>query len=141
MEWVEQTYQAIKQKILDLAVDLTRPIDEKALVRDTGNRLTLVRQALDRLAEDRMVEKRRRRWYVTRAATSSTMHEIFEVRTTLEGTCARLATERITEAEVAAMEQLLRDLERVLRWGITRPRMPWIRNSTGNATRHRATYR
>lgn len=117
MERVEQTYQTIKQKILDLEVDPTQPIDEKTLVRDTGNSLTLVRQALDRLAEDGIMEKRRRRWHVTRAATASTMHEIFEVRTTLEGMCARLAAERITEAEVAAMEQLLHDFERVLREG------------------------
>ena len=117
MDRVEQTYQAIKQKILDLEVDPTQPIDEKTLVRDTGDSLTLVRQALDRLAEDGMVEKRRRRWHVTRAASASTMREIFEVRTTLEGMCARLAAERITEEEVEAMEQLLHDFERVLREG------------------------
>jgi DNA-binding GntR family transcriptional regulator len=117
MDRVEQTYQAIKQKILDLEVDPTQPIDEKTLVRDTGDSLTLVRQALDRLAADGIVEKRRRHWHVTRAASASTMHEIFEVRTTLEGMCARLAAERITEEEIAAMEQLLHDFERVLKEG------------------------
>jgi DNA-binding GntR family transcriptional regulator len=117
MDRVEQMYQAVKQKVLDLEVDPTQPIDEKALVRETGGSLTLVRQALDRLAEDGIVEKRRRRWHVTRAATSSTMREIFEVRTTLEGMCARLAAERITDAEIEGMEQLLHDFERVLREG------------------------
>jgi DNA-binding GntR family transcriptional regulator len=117
MDRVEQMYQAVKQKVLDLEVDPTQPIDEKALVRATGGSLTLVRQALDRLAEDGIVEKRRRRWRVTRAATTSTMREIFEVRTTLEGMCARLAAERITDAEIEGMEQLLRDFERVLREG------------------------
>jgi len=117
MDRIEQMYQAVKQKILDVEVDPTQPIDEKGLVRETGGSLTLIGQALERLAEDGIVEKRRRRWYVTRAATASTMREIFEVRTTLEGMCARLAAERITETEIEKMEQLLHDFERVLREG------------------------
>jgi DNA-binding GntR family transcriptional regulator len=117
MDRVEQMYQAVKQKVLDLEIDPTQPIDEKALVRETGGSLTLIQQALDRLAEDGLVEKRRKRWHVTRAATASTMMEIFEVRTTLEGMCARLAAERITPERIEQMEQLLRDFERVLREG------------------------
>jgi len=117
MDRVEQMYQAIKQKVLDLEIDPTQPIDPKALVRETGGSLTLVQQALERLAADGIVEKRRKRWYVTRAATASTMREIFEVRTTLEGMCARLAAERITLDQIDQMEQLLRDFERVLKEG------------------------
>ena len=117
MDRVEQMYLGVKQKILDLEIDPTQPIDEKVLVRETGGSLTLVQQALDRLAVEGLVEKRRRRWYVSRAATSSTMHEIFAVRTTLEGMCARLAADRITPEEIEDMEQLLRDFERVLREG------------------------
>jgi DNA-binding GntR family transcriptional regulator len=114
---VEQMYQAVRQKVLDLEIDPTQPIDEKALVRETGGSLTLLQQALERLAEDDVVVKRRRRWYVTRTATAATMREIFEVRTTLEGMCARLAAERITPEEIEGMEQLLHDFDRVLREG------------------------
>jgi DNA-binding GntR family transcriptional regulator len=117
MDRVEQMYTAVKQKVLDLEVDPMQPIDEKALVRATGGSLTLLQQALDHLAEDGLVEKRRRRWYVSRAATAATMTEIFEVRRTLEGMCARLAAERITPEEIEAMEQLLSDFERVLHEG------------------------
>ncbi len=117
MDRVDQMYQAVKQKVVDLELDPTQPIDEKALVRDTGGSLTIVRQALERLAEDRYVVKQRKRWYVARAATASIMREIFEVRTTLEGMCARLAAERITDEEIEGMERLLRDFERVLKEG------------------------
>ena len=117
MDRVEQVYQAIKEKILELELDPTQPIDEKMLVRQVDGSLTLVQQALERLEQDGLVVKQRRRWHVTHAATASTMHEIFEVRTTLEGMCARLAAERITQAEIEDMEQLLRDFERVLREG------------------------
>jgi DNA-binding GntR family transcriptional regulator len=120
MDRVEQMYQAVRQKILDLEIDPTQPIDEKGLVRETGGSLTLVRQALDRLAEEGLVVKRRRRWHVARAATTSVMREIFEVRRTLEGMCARLAAERITPEQVSRMEQVHRDFERVLREGDNR---------------------
>ena len=114
---VDQVYQAIKQKILELELDPTQPIDEKTLVRSVGGSLTLVQQALDRLEREGLVIKRRRRWHVARAATASIMHEIFEVRTTLEAMCARLAAERITSEQIDRMEQVHRDFERVLREG------------------------
>ena len=117
MDIVDQMYEAVKQKILDLEVDPTQPIDEKALVRSTGGSLTQVQQALDRLADEGLVVKRRRRWHVARSATTAIMMEIFEVRTTLEGMCARLAADRITPEEIAKMEQLHRDFERVLKGG------------------------
>jgi DNA-binding GntR family transcriptional regulator len=117
MDRVEPLYQVIRQKVLDLELDPTQPINEKALVRETGGSLTLVQQALERLAEEGMVVKQRRRWHVARAATAATMREIFEVRTTLEGMCARLAADRITDEEIQRMEQLLRDFERVIREG------------------------
>lgn len=117
MERVEQMYQAVKQKILDLELDPTQPIDEKALVRETGGSLTLIQQALERLAGDGIIVKQRRRWYMARTATASIMREIFEVRTTLEGMCARLAAERITSEQIANMERVHRDFERVIREG------------------------
>ena len=117
MDRVDQMYEAVKQKILDLEVDPTQPIDETALVRETGGSLTLVRQALDRLEQEGLVVKQRKRWHVARAATASIMMEIFEVRTTLEGMCARLAAERITEDQIERMEKVHQDFERVLHQG------------------------
>lgn len=117
MDRLEQMYQAVKQKILDLEVDPTQPIDEQTLVRDVGGSRTMVQQALERLAREGLVTKQRRRWYVSRTATAATMHEIFEVRTTLEGMCARLAAQRITPEQIAGMEQLLHDFERVIKEG------------------------
>jgi DNA-binding GntR family transcriptional regulator len=113
----EQLYWAIRQKILDLELDPTQPINEKTLIRETGGSMTLVQQVLERLADEGIVAKQRRRWYVARTATASIMREIFEVRTTLEGMCARLAADRITEEEIKRGEQLLHDYERVIREG------------------------
>lgn len=117
MDRVEQVYQAIKEKILELELDPTQPIDEKMLVRQVDGSLTLVQHALERLEQDGLVVKQRRRWHVARSATASVMHEIFEVRTTLEAMCARLAAERITSEQIGRMEQVHHDFERVIREG------------------------
>ena len=115
MDRVEQMYQAVKQKIMNLELNPIQPIDEKALVRETGGSLTLAQQALERLAQDGLVVKQRGRWHIARSATASTLHEIFEVRSTLEGMCVRLAAERVTPEQVERMEQVLRDFERVVK--------------------------
>ena len=52
MERIEQVYQAIKQRILDLELDPTQPIDDKLLLRQVDGSLTLVQQALDRLEQE-----------------------------------------------------------------------------------------
>jgi DNA-binding GntR family transcriptional regulator len=117
MDRVEQIYQVVKQKVMDLEVDPTQPIDERSLVRETGGSLTVVQQALQLLAEDGILTKQRGRWHVARGATASIMLEIFEVRTTLEGMCARLAAERITADQIQKMEQIHHDFERVIKQG------------------------
>jgi len=50
----------------------------------------------------------------------STLREIFDVRTTLEGMCARLAADRITPDQVERMEQLLKTLSGSSRQRTTR---------------------
>ncbi len=115
MERVEQVYDAIRKKIMDLEIDPTQPISEQKLVRETGGTIALVQEALEQLSQEDVVVQQRGRWYVAPAATASIMREIFEVRTTLEGMCARLAAERITPDQVERMEQTHHDFERVLK--------------------------
>jgi DNA-binding GntR family transcriptional regulator len=117
VERLEQFYQRIRQMVLNLEVDPTQPIDEKLLIRETEGSSTLVQEALRRLAEEDIVVQRRGRWYVAPAAMASILREISEVRTTLEGMCARLAAERISDEDIEKMEHLLVDFERVFRQG------------------------
>jgi DNA-binding GntR family transcriptional regulator len=117
MDRVEQVYQAVKKKIMDLEIDPTQPMNEQVLVRETGGTISLVQQALAQLAEEGIVVQQRGRWYVAQAATASIMREIFEVRTTLEGLCARLAAEHITTDQIERMEQIHHDFERVIKEG------------------------
>lgn len=117
MDQIEQICQVVRQQVRDLEIDPTQPIDEKALARNPGWSPSLVREALARLEGEALVIHQRGRWQVSPAATSATMREIFEVRTTLEGMCARLAADRITTEEIEGMKQLLKDFDRILREG------------------------
>lgn len=117
MDQVEPMRLAIKQKLLDLEIDPTQPIDEKALVRAMGASLTVVTQALDRLAAEGHVTKQRGKYLVARTATASLGREISEVRTVLEGLCARLAAERATSEQLGKLEQTHREFERVIKAG------------------------
>jgi DNA-binding GntR family transcriptional regulator len=117
MERVDQVYQFVRKKIMDLEVDPTQPINEQTLIRESDGTMALVQQALAQLAEEGTVVQQRGRWYVAQAATASIMREIFEVRTTLEGMCARLAAEHITPDQIERMEQVHHDFERVIREG------------------------
>jgi DNA-binding GntR family transcriptional regulator len=117
MDRIEQMYQVVKQKILDLELDPSRPIDERLLVRETGESLAMMTRVLDRLAEEGILIKQRRAWSISRQATAALMREIFEVRTTLEGMCARLAAQRIGPEQVAKIEHVHHDFEQVLKQG------------------------
>jgi DNA-binding GntR family transcriptional regulator len=88
MERVDQVYQFVRKKIMDLEVDPTQPINEQTLIRESDGTMALVQQALAQLAEEGTVVQQRGRWYVAQAATASIMREIFEVRTTLEALIA-----------------------------------------------------
>lgn len=117
MDGTEPIRHTIRQKVLDLELDPTQPINDKKLVKDTGATAEQVQEALQNLAEEQIVVFQRDRWYVAPAATASIIREIFEVRTTLEGMCARLAGERISDEDIEGMEQLLHDYDRVFREG------------------------
>jgi DNA-binding GntR family transcriptional regulator len=114
---VDQVYQDVRKKIMDLEVDPTQPINEHLLVKQTGGTMALVQEALAQLGEEGTVVQQRGRWYVAQAATASIMREIFEVRTTLEGLCARLAAEHVTPEQIERMEQIHHDFERVIKEG------------------------
>jgi DNA-binding GntR family transcriptional regulator len=74
---------------------------------------TPVREALQRLAADRLVVSRRRGWVVY-AHTPDEVREIYEARVALEGYAARLAAERASAEQLAgimaAQQEALRSL-------------------------------
>jgi len=116
----DKAYQLIRHKIITLQLAPRTAIDEQALMEDlqlgrTPIREALrtpIREALQRLAAEGLVRVAPRRGMFVADISITDLQKIFEMRVVLEGLCARLAAERVTEAQLAAMEDLVDRLDR-----------------------------
>ena len=74
---------------------------------------TPVREALQALARERLVEVYPRRGMFVSSVDVRDLAGLSEVRNTLEPTAARLAAERATDSDRATIDQLIAELEQV----------------------------
>jgi len=72
---------------------------------------TPIREALQRLDSEGLVTVVPRRGTFVSDISVTDLQKIFELRIILEGFCARLAAQRISEDQIQKMEMVLRDLE------------------------------
>lgn len=100
-------YRRIREQIVRLELPPASVIDEAALAQDLDIGLTPIRQALRRLALENLVIILPRRGTLVADLNMSDLQKIFEIRIELEALSARLAADRATPEQVAAMELLL----------------------------------
>jgi DNA-binding GntR family transcriptional regulator len=79
-------------------------LDEVDLAARFGVSRTPIREALNLLLGEGLVESRPRRGTVVAQITPHRLLEMFEVMAELEAMCARLAARRMSEGELAALE-------------------------------------
>lgn len=103
----EKAYFCIRDAIIRLRLAPGDTVDERALMRDLDVGRTPVREALHRLADQRLVQIIPRRGIFVTAIDVRDLGSISEVRTRLESHAGRLAAERATEAERAETGALL----------------------------------
>ena len=107
----DKAYHAIRELIVTLELAPGAVIDERALIERLSIGRTPVREALRRLAQERLVEVYPRRGMFVSGVDVRELARISEVRAALEPEAARLAAERATEPERAELELLLGELE------------------------------
>jgi len=113
MRLSEKAYHLIKEKIITLELPPSAVIDERALMQELGLGRTPIREALQRLAVEGLVNIGPRRGIFVADISITDLQKIFEVRMCLEGFCAQLAAQRITADQIMQMETVLQDLEHV----------------------------
>ena len=93
--------------------DLTtgQRIVEKRLCQELGVSRTPLREALRTLSSEGLVELVPHRGAFVSKPTMAEVRDMFEAMSVLEGTCARLAAERMTGADLERLERLHRRLE------------------------------
>jgi len=107
----EQAYLAIRGLIVALELAPGELIDEPALMRRLGIGRTPVREALRRLAQERLVEVYPRRGMFVTGVDVRELARLSEVRAVLEPEAARWAAERATEAEREELAALMEEID------------------------------
>ena len=106
----DKAYQAIRELIVSLELAPGAVIDEPELMERLGIGRTPVREGLRRLAYERLVEVYPRRGMFVTGVDVRELARLSEVRTVLEPEAARLAAERATDLDRAAIAELLDEL-------------------------------
>lgn len=106
----EQAYTRIKQKIVSLALAPGAVIDEAALQEELALGRTPIREALQRLAREKLVTIIPRRGMFVADIGITDLGRLFEVRLALESQAARLAAVRGLPTHWQRMEAALADL-------------------------------
>src|SRR5438105_15028513 len=107
----DKAYHAIRQLIVSLELAPGAVIDERALIDRLGIGRTPVREALRRLAQERLVEVYPRRGMFVTGVDVRELARLSEVRAVLEPEAARLAAERATDADRTELGALLEELD------------------------------
>jgi DNA-binding GntR family transcriptional regulator len=100
-----QAYDAIKFDVITCAWQPGQQIAQHQLVEQYGFGTTPIREALQRLAQEGLVEPIPRFGYVVAQITLSDVREIYELRSILESAAARLAATRAKEQQLDQVAQ------------------------------------
>ncbi len=99
----KSAYDLILSGIIFADLPAGSAIDEKTLARRFGIGLAAVRDALYRLSLEGLVERHPRIGTRIPDLSLHELHDVFESRVILEGSCAALAAERASSNDVAAL--------------------------------------
>ena len=106
----EAAYFLIRDRILSLALPPGALVHEARLREELSIGRTPIREALQRLAHEKLVRSVPNRGTFVTDVNITDLARITEVRVVLEGHAARLAAERGTGTDRAVIEKLLREL-------------------------------
>lgn len=101
----EKAYELLVRKITRLELPPGTVLVDKALMEQCGIGRTPIREALQRLAMERLVDHLPNRGMLVSEITASGVQQIYEYRAMLDGYAAWLAGSRATEAQIGQLQQ------------------------------------
>ncbi len=105
---VGRVYEELKRIILESRVPLGGKLNEGELAAALGVSRTPVREAINRLEKEGLVQIFPQRGAFVVGFSEKDVFELFLIRENLEGLAARLAAERANEADLAKLESCIR---------------------------------
>lgn len=107
----QQAYYLLRDRIVTLRLAPGTLVNERDLMAESGFGRTPIREALQRLAADGLVEVYPRRGIYVGPVDVGDLGAISEIRVELEGFVARLAAARATDDDRAQARRLIAELE------------------------------
>jgi DNA-binding GntR family transcriptional regulator len=104
-----EVYKSIKEAIISRRLAPGSPLKEADLVEKLGVSRTPIREALNQLFKEGMVEIYPRQGSFVKNWTKDDVIEVLILREVLEGVAARIATKRLQEESIRALEGYFRD--------------------------------
>lgn len=108
----QRAYELIREKITSLELEPGSPIDEGALSGELDMGLVPVREALNLLAHDHLVETAEQRLFVSRVKIDD-LQQISEIRILLEPYCAGQAAVHASGDDIVVLEALSQEQSHV----------------------------
>lgn len=102
-----RVYNAIREKILSGTYKENEELKETAVAAELGVSRTPVREALRQLELEGLVSIIPNKGAYVTGITKKDIHDIYMIRSYLEGLCARWACEHITDAQIEDLEEIL----------------------------------
>lgn len=109
---VQQIYQIIKHKILDLELSSDQRIDTQQLAEEFGVSQTPIRDALNRLAADGLVKVQPRVGYYVIQAGHRDVIEIYDLRIIFESYALPAVIQNLPRAKVEKLKEKMERLQR-----------------------------
>lgn len=103
----DQIHAVLSDRIVAGLLRPGDPLAEMALAQEFGLSRTPVRQALQRLDAEGLVERGPRRAFVVRRMTTEALRHLFEALAELEALCAGLSARRMTPTDHAQLARIL----------------------------------
>jgi DNA-binding GntR family transcriptional regulator len=110
----DQAYVALREGITTGQFTAGQRLTERELAEHLGVSPTPVREALRRLEHERLIERDAARLIRVADPSTARLYELTLIEAALRGVAARLAAERATDAEAAAIEEVCDRAEAML---------------------------
>ncbi|MDO5291666.1 MAG: GntR family transcriptional regulator [bacterium] len=101
-----RVFHRIREDILSGKYKINEELKEKAIATELGVSRTPVREALRQLELEGLVKIVPNKSAVVTGLSLKDMKDIYIIRSYLEGLCARLACENITDSQIEALEEI-----------------------------------
>lgn len=103
----DMVFQKLRDDILSGEYEENEELHEQKLAKNMGVSRTPVREAIRQLALEGLVKLVPNKGAYVTGIGEKDVHDIYLIRSLLEGLCARWATENITDEQIEEMEEIL----------------------------------